>query len=167
MRNVDIIDTIIDSMSEQLGVNLYLVSAAVAEAENLEFTDADNYERIAGLTLQLNAIREEDTSSSPTLVREQSKERYLKERQVILRYLLTIINEEVRDKREEARTAAKELALTSIKTFNNEFLNVLTLLLLFDGESKYKYLCKPLADFMAKILYNENKEGLPSATGIN
>ena len=157
--NANIVTDILTIMSEQLEVSLFLVDNVLEERENVQFLDTSKYREVAGLVLKLDMNDDSDASTDATLEHAKNRETYLEERKVILRYLLTHIAAELQGNRVEARDAFIEVMKSTVKTFNPEFVNVLLLLLLFDGEHEYRYVCRTVADYAINILYREEEKG--------
>lgn len=158
--NKQLITDVMTIMAEQVDKNLFHFSNILEERDNIQYLDASKYREVAGLILKLNAVEGEDLSATPELMHEMHKDTYIAERRVILRYLLTHINFELFSERENARKEIIETLEYTVKTFNPEFLYSIYLILLFDGEHEYRYLCRPLADYAVNVLFNEEKGGL-------
>lgn len=152
--NKQIIDDIFLRCSEKLDKQLYLFDNLIDERENLEAAEESLYLYVAGSILQLDPD-DSDTSNNPSLERDENKLLYEDERRVLLRYLTTIIHFEVTRRHPEALDACIDLLKNSSRTFNQDFLNIVYLIVLFDGDTIYKYLRRPLATFCATIIDNE------------
>lgn len=156
--NQKIIDDIFLRCSDRIDKQMYLFENILGEKETLSLLDDSLYFYVAGNILMLNPDGS-DTSNNPELVIDKNKEKYEEERRVILKYLLTLIHFELGENHKEAYDDCVNLLETTTRTFSREFLNVLYLIILFDGDDLYKNLCRPLANFCVNILFNEfNKE---------
>ena len=154
MTNQEIIDSIILKCSERVDKPLFLFENVINERESLEFIEDALYYQVAGLVLMLNPDGS-DNSSDPTLEIDKYIDDYDRERKIVLKYLLSLIHFEVKDKKESAREECIKVLRSTVLTFSKEFLNVLHLIILFDYVEPYTNLCKPLAIFCADIMYNE------------
>lgn len=154
MTNEEIIDKITLMCSEKIGKQLFLLEQILNERDSLEFVEETLYERVAGLVLMLNPTGD-DTSTDPTLIREENIDSYESERRILLRYFLTLIHHEVKGRKNEAYNECLQMLKTTGRTFSKNFLSVVNLIILFDSVEPYTYLCKPLATFCADIMHNE------------
>jgi hypothetical protein len=152
--NKQIIDDIFLRCSEKLDKQLYLIDNLLDERENLAAAEESLYLYVSGSVLQLNPDNT-DTSNNPSLEREENKDIYEGERRILLRYLNTLIHFEITANHEEALGACVEMLKNSTRTFNQDFLNIVYLIVLFDGDTIYKYLRRPLATFCATVVDNE------------
>lgn len=152
--NREIIDDIFIRCSDKLDKQLYLFENILGERETLALIDDGLYFYVAGNVLLLRPDGA-DTSNNPELLVEENKDYYLEERKTILQYLLTLIHYEIGEEHDEAMQECIKMLETTTRTFSREFLNVLYLIILFDGDKLFRHLTKPLADYCANIMYNE------------
>lgn len=152
--NRQIIDDIIIRCAEKLEKQMFLLDNILAERETLSYIEDTLYYYVAGNILLLKPDGS-DTSNNPVLQNENHKEYYEEERSVMTKYLMTIIQHEVQDLRQDAREECIQMLKTTTRTFSKEYLNVVHLIILFDKDELYSNLCKPLADYCISILYNE------------
>lgn len=154
LSNADIIDKVSVLCSNALSVPLFTLETALSEREAIDLCGQYVYDHSAGLLLQLdvNGIDKSNYSGGG------DSEQYLEERRTILQYLLTIIEEDVKEKHDEASKNCIDMLRKTKDTFNREFLNLLYLIILFDYDELYSNLCKPIATYIVKVLHEEFKE---------
>lgn len=153
---MEIIDDIFTRCSDRLDKQLYFFENILGERETLSLVEDSLYFYVAGNILLLKPDGS-DTSNSPELLVESNEETYKRERKIILQYLITLIHFEAKEKHDEAFKACVKVLENTTRTFSREFLNILYLIVLFDGDELYGNLCGPLANYCANIIYNEFK----------
>lgn len=150
--NKDIVDSILVHCGQALGVPVFSLDSILYERENMGLCDKYLYDTSSGLVLQLRLDPDDKSNFSAG---EMNNPKFLDERKIIVKYALSVVEFELSDKVDSSRDELIKLLEGPNSITNQEFLNVLYLMILFDYDSLYKHLVVPLAHYAIQTLYAE------------